>query len=50
MKEVIIKTKGQMKKRLAYIFDLCKGKHICDGGDELDIAKDIFNDPSMIVS
>lgn len=45
-----MKTKGQTKRRLTYIFDLCKGKSICDGGDELDIAKDIFDDPSVIVS
>ncbi|KAK2717573.1 hypothetical protein QYM36_006380 [Artemia franciscana] len=40
IKEVILKTKGQPRKRLAAIYDLCKGKNICEGGDEMDMARD----------
>lgn len=45
-----MKSKGQQRKRLAFIYDLCKGKNICEGGDELDINKDNVNDPNMPVS
>ncbi len=31
-----MKSKGQPRKRMAHIYDLCKGKHICEGGDEID--------------
>ena len=30
------KSKGQLRKRLAHVYDLCKGKNICEGGDEID--------------
>lgn len=30
------KSKGQFRKRLAHVYDLCKGKNICEGGDEID--------------
>ncbi|KAG1660851.1 DNA-directed RNA polymerase II subunit RPB1 [Nymphon striatum] len=36
MKEIISKTKGQPRKRLAHVYDLCKGRNICEGGDEMD--------------
>ncbi|XP_076336415.1 RNA polymerase II subunit RpII215 [Tachypleus tridentatus] len=36
IKEIISKSKGQPRKRLAHIYDLCKGKNICEGGDEID--------------
>jgi len=45
-----MKSKGQQRKRLAFIYDLCKGKNICEGGDELDINKDNVNDPNMPVN
>ena len=38
-----MKTKGQPRKRLAYVYDLCKGKKICEGGDEMDINKENEN-------
>ncbi|EFN79616.1 DNA-directed RNA polymerase II subunit RPB1 [Harpegnathos saltator] len=40
IKEVIMKTKGQPRKRLTHIYDLCKSKNICEGGDEMDINKE----------
>ncbi|BES92171.1 Hypothetical protein polymerase [Nesidiocoris tenuis] len=40
IKEIVMKTKGQPRKRLTFVYDLCKGKNICEGGDEMDIAKD----------
>ncbi|XP_070388378.1 DNA-directed RNA polymerase II subunit RPB1 [Dermacentor albipictus] len=36
IKEIAGKTKGQPRKRLAHVYDLCKGKNICEGGDEID--------------
>ncbi|UYV83040.1 POLR2A [Cordylochernes scorpioides] len=36
IKEIINKSKGQPRKRLAHVYDLCKGKNICEGGDEID--------------
>ena len=33
MKEVLAKTKGQLRKRQTHIYDMCKGKDICDGGE-----------------
>lgn len=35
-----MKSKGQPRKRLACVYDLCKGKNICEGGDEMDINKE----------
>ncbi|CAH0392429.1 unnamed protein product [Bemisia tabaci] len=46
VKEIVMKSKGQPRKRLAFIYDLCKGKNICEGGDEIDIAKENPDDPS----
>ena len=36
MKDILSKSKGQPKKRLAHVYDLCKGRKTCDGGDEMD--------------
>ena len=38
-----VKTKlplGQPRKRLTHVYDLCKGKKICEGGDEMDLNPD----------
>lgn len=40
IKEVVMKSKGQPRKRLAFVYDLCKGKNICEGGDEMDVGKE----------
>lgn len=40
IKEIVMKSKGQPRKRLAYVYDLCKGKKICEGGEDMDITKD----------
>ncbi|XP_018310848.1 DNA-directed RNA polymerase II subunit RPB1 [Mycetomoellerius zeteki] len=40
IKEIVMKTKGQPRKRLAFVYDLCKSKNICEGGDEMDINKE----------
>ncbi|XP_066583647.1 DNA-directed RNA polymerase II subunit RPB1 [Prorops nasuta] len=40
IKEIVMKTKGQPRKRLTFVYDLCKSKNICEGGDEMDISKD----------
>ena len=39
MREIILKSKGQPRKRLAHVYDLCKGKMICEGGEEGDAAE-----------
>lgn len=31
-----MKSKGQPRKRLTHVYDLCKGKQICEGGEEMD--------------
>lgn len=35
-----MKSKGQPRKRLTFVYDLCKGKNICEGGDEMDVGKE----------
>lgn len=40
IKEVVMKSRGQPRKRLAFVYDLCKGKNICEGGDEMDVGKE----------
>ena len=32
IKVILLKTKDQPRKRMAHVFDLCKGKDICEGG------------------
>lgn len=36
MKEILSKSRDQPSKRLQHIYDLCKGKKICEGGDVVD--------------
>ncbi|ESN92211.1 hypothetical protein HELRODRAFT_103917 [Helobdella robusta] len=43
VKEILIKTKGQLRRRQGYVYDLCKVKNVCDGG-EVD-KKDDDADP-----
>jgi DNA-directed RNA polymerase II subunit RPB1 len=31
---------GQPRKRITHVYDLCKGKKICEGGDEMDLNMD----------
>ena len=31
--EILLKTKNLPRKRMAHIYDLCKVKNICEGGD-----------------
>ena len=40
MRDIVAKSKGQLRKRMAHIYDLCKGKNICEGGDEIDKMED----------
>ena len=40
VRDIVSKSKGQLRKRLAHIYDLCKGKNICEGGDEIDKIED----------
>lgn len=41
IKEILIETEGNPRKRLAAIYDLCKGKNLCEGGDDLNDLKAI---------
>ena len=36
MQSVLQRTQGLPRKRLDGVYDLCKGKNICEGGDEID--------------
>lgn len=36
IKDILAKSKGQPRKRLTHVYDLCKGKNICEGGEEMD--------------
>jgi DNA-directed RNA polymerase II subunit RPB1 len=36
VKDILNKSRGQPRKRLAHIYDLCKAKNICEGGDQMD--------------
>lgn len=38
IKDIVTKSKGQPRKRMAHVYDLIKGKNICEGGDEMDGA------------
>lgn len=40
IKEIVMKSKGQPRKRMTYVYDLCKGKQICEGGEDMDLTKD----------
>ncbi|XP_060647567.1 DNA-directed RNA polymerase II subunit RPB1-like [Drosophila nasuta] len=40
IKEIVIKSKGQPRKRFAHIYELCKGKSICEGGGEMEVNRD----------
>ena len=40
IKEIVMKSKGQPRKRITHVYDLCKGKKICEGGDEMDTNAD----------
>ncbi|CAB0039622.1 unnamed protein product [Trichogramma brassicae] len=51
IKEIVMKSKGQPRKRLTFVYDLCKSKKICEGGDEMDINKDgLVLDPNKKLS
>eukprot|EP00794_Sanderia_malayensis_P011224 gene11224-12403_t len=36
LQEIIMKTKMNPRKRLQHVYDLCKSKKICEGGDIMD--------------
>ncbi|XP_046374548.1 DNA-directed RNA polymerase II subunit RPB1-like [Haliotis rufescens] len=36
IKDILTKSKGHPRKRLAHVYDLCKSRKICEGGDEMD--------------
>ena len=36
VKEIILKSKGQPRRRLQHIYDLAKAKSCCEGGDTMD--------------
>lgn len=41
VKDVLASTKGNMRKRQGLIYELCKNKSVCEGGDELDLGPDM---------
>lgn len=36
MKEILNRSVGQPKKRLSHVYDLCRKRRICEGGDTVD--------------
>ncbi|KAK3854868.1 hypothetical protein Pcinc_038689 [Petrolisthes cinctipes] len=40
IREIVTKSKGQSRKRLVHVYNLCKGRTICEGGDEIDLTRD----------
>ncbi|KAL1464908.1 hypothetical protein WDU94_004513 [Cyamophila willieti] len=48
VRDIVLKTKGQSRRRQAFIYDLCKGKNICEGGDEMDLNKENADDPNSL--
>lgn len=36
MKDILSKTKAYPRKRLVAVYDLCKSRKVCEGGDEMD--------------
>jgi len=48
IKEIVMKSKGQPRKRMTHVYDLCKGKNICEGGDEMDINTENPDNPQQV--
>ena len=44
------KSKGAPRKRQAHMYDLCKGKGICEGGDEIDKVEESTDPDAKKVS
>ena len=40
----MLKTHGHARKRTVHVYELCKGKKICEGGDEIDERQDMNGD------
>ncbi|XP_078485873.1 DNA-directed RNA polymerase II subunit RPB1-like [Ciona intestinalis] len=41
IRQIMAKSKGQPRKRLAHVYELCKAKNICEGGEEMDNTFDV---------
>lgn len=41
VKEIIKKTSGNLRRRLALIYDLCKSKTVCESGEDLAQANEV---------
>ena len=37
------KTHGHARKRVVHVYELCKGKKLCEGGDEVDAKDELGN-------
>lgn len=51
VKDVVNDTRGNPRKRLTMIYDLCKSKTICEGGEDIDQLKsqvDQFNSVDIV--
>lgn len=40
MKDIISKSKQYPQKRLANVYNLCKSRKVCEGGDEMERKKE----------
>ena len=52
MKDILARSVGQPKKRLSHVYDLCRMRRICEGGDTVDkkFAGDTENEEEEAVS
>ena len=53
VRDILNKSKGRPRQRLQYIYDLCKLKSVCEGGDSMDTKFDPTaedNEPKAVSS
>ncbi|KAI6236689.1 DNA-directed RNA polymerase subunit [Aphelenchoides besseyi] len=36
VKEIVLKTRGNLRRRMGLIYDMCKAKHVCEGADTIE--------------
>ena len=48
VKTILRKTRGQPKKRLLHVYELCKKKRVCQGGEEMDKPAPTENETQVL--
>ena len=44
-KEILTKTRNQPRKRFAHLYDLCKTRNICEGGEDMEKMEENQENP-----